>query len=423
MSNTYNFLEKTVARLLTRMPFMKDIIKSLYSRAVYMVNKNEYTYRATGLIKSVSCENQVESFFGYYDKSPMSISGMMLCHLSYRSTSEKPDPAVPITVALFEGAEHKLCFTVQTTAYNWQQGARLHWLNDELFIFNDYDQQLKRYIARVFSVKQKHEIKRFDFPIQDSCGNHYFLSLNYRRLVTLCPDYGYRNLPPLAYQALKDNATDGIWRIEYGSGQSRLLYLLDQIIQIERQEGFGNVLHTVNHIMISPSGKRFIFVHRYYKGNRKFDRLILANADGSGLKVLSAFGMVSHYSWINDTTLLGYLRGPGGKDAYWLIDVETIKFTHVADGVLDKYGDGHPHVYGDWFITDTYPDRARMQHLLLCNWKTGEVRHLGEFYHGFVYCGESRCDLHPRFSPCGKKIFFDSVFEGKRRLYIMDLEL
>jgi Tol biopolymer transport system component len=77
-------------------------------------------------------------------------------------------------------------------------------------------------------------------------------------------------------------------------------------------------------------------------------------------------------------------------------------------------------VHGDWFVTDTYPDKARMQHLIMANWKTGEARKLGEFFHGFEYDGQTRCDLHPRFSPDGKSIFFDSVFDGRRRLYRLD---
>jgi Tol biopolymer transport system component len=58
---------------------------------------------------------------------------------------------------------------------------------------------------------------------------------------------------------------------------------------------------------------------------------------------------------------------------------------------------------------------------LLCNWKTNEVKKIGEFFHGFNFVGETRCDLHPRLSSDGKTVFFDSVFEGRRRLYCMEL--
>ena len=131
--------------------------------------------------------------------------------------------------------------------------------------------------------------------------------------------------------------------------------------------------------------------------------------------------MVSHCFWADDSTVLGYMRGPNNKDAYWLIDIESGSFEHFANGALDKYGDGHSHVVGDWFITDTYPDKARMQYLKLCNWKTGEIKNLGEFFHGFNYSGETRCDLHPRMSSDGQYVLFDSVFSGKRQLYRMDL--
>lgn len=109
------------------------------------------------------------------------------------------------------------------------------------------------------------------------------------------------------------------------------------------------------------------------------------------------------------------------KDGYWLLNVNSSEFKELPCSELEKYGDGHPHVHGDWFITDTYPDKARMQHLLWCNWKTGEVKHVGEFFHGLEFNGESRCDLHPRLSPDGKSVYFDSVFSGQRQLYKMDL--
>jgi hypothetical protein len=177
-------------------------------------------------------------------------------------------------------------------------------------------------------------------------------------------------------------------------------------------------VHKINHIMISPSGKQFIFIHRYYIGKSRFHRLLLGNSM-TGFVSLVAEGMISHCCWINEQTILAYLSDQSKKAAYWIIDLITRKFTCVSDN-LEIYGDGHPHVYGDWFITDTYPDKARMQHLLLVSWKTGEIKELGRFFHDFNHVGETRCDLHPRFSPDGKYVFFDSIFAGKRKLYKLE---
>ncbi|PMO57031.1 glycosyl transferase [Vibrio breoganii] len=313
----------------------------------------------------------------------------------------------------------KLVFEISTTAYNWQQGARLHWIDSDRFIFNDFDGSKVNYISRVFSVSRKMQISQYEYPVQDSFHSEYFLSVNYRRLMALRPDYGYRNMPSLTEEELKDTINDGIWKVNFDTGISELIVSIEEVMNVERDESFDNTIHKLNHVMISPSGERFIFLHRYYIGKRRVDRLMVSNFDGSDIRVLASYGMVSHCFWADEKTVLGYLRGPEDKNAYWLINVDTSQLTPFAEGKLDNYGDGHPNVVGDWFITDTYPDKSRMQYLLYCNWKTGEVKSLGEFFHGFDYNAETRCDLHPRLSYDGKYIFFDSVFSGKRQLYRM----
>jgi Tol biopolymer transport system component len=64
-----------------------------------------------------------------------------------------------------------------------------------------------------------------------------------------------------------------------------------------------------------------------------------------------------------------------------------------------------------------------MQNLILINMRNNEIIEVGEFFHGFKYKGETRCDLYPRFSPDKKYAFFDSVFSGRRQLYKMELSL
>lgn len=417
--SSFNPIERAVSRFLGKFPFLKKVAKTTYSHLVYIKYRKSYKYQTSFDLEHVRDES--ESFFGYYDKSPSTCKGFVLSHISKSVTSVFSDKEKSVEVALFTPGFVEKLWSANTTAYNWQQGARLHWLNDELFIYNDFDSTNQRYVAKVMSSKTLQQVKLFAFPVQDSFGTEYFLSLNYRRLMTLRPDYGYRNMPTMNEAELQELDNDGIWRVDYKTGKSVLLVSLEKMCKVAPKPNFSSALHKTNHVMISPDGSRFIFMHRYFIGQRRFDRLMLGDVETGDIKLLSDYGMVSHCFWVDNDSILGYMRGPDGEDGYWLIDISTKNFKPLMRDKLAKYGDGHPHVHGDWFVTDTYPDKARMQHLLLCNWKTGEVKELGEFFHGFEYSGETRCDLHPRFSPDGKAVYFDSVFTGKRQLYRMDI--
>lgn len=422
MANEYSSAERSIAKFLSQFPILKSGIKRAYGRLVFLRNKPRSKTLSTYQVKSVG-DDILNTFFGYYDKTPMSEDGFLLCHSTVHPTDQKPDNKKSLDILVFSGDDFRLpVLTVTTKVYNWQQGARAHWLDSDFFIFNDFDETRQCYISRVFSLKERKEIRQFDFPVQDSFGRDYFLAINYRRIQALRPDYGYRNIPALSDREMANLDQDGIWKIDQNSGDSTLLYSIADVCQAGFEPRFNTAKHKINHVMISPSGDKFIFLHRYFVGNRKFDRLFLASAAEKKLTLLSNHEMVSHCFWVNHSTLISYMRGPSGKDGYYLIDIDTGSITSFANGKLDGMGDGHPHVHGDWFITDTYPDKSRMQHLMKANFASGEVEELGQFFQDFRFGGETRCDLHPRISPDGNKVFFDSVWNGKRKLYMLDLQ-
>ena len=417
--SSYSGLERNIARVLRRFPAIKEFAKFCYSRLMYVRAKKSYKFKTESSPICFSYDSR-ESFFGYYDKSPENSQGMVLAQVSNRSTALIPSTDKNVEIAIFD-KNQKVLFSVPVSAYNWQQGCRAHWLNEDLFIFNDYDDENKIYVAKIYSVNQRKQVKVFNHAVQDSFEDKFFISLNYKRLMALRPDYGYRNAPQLPDQELRDNTQDGLWFVDIQTGDTKLLFSLEDACRINPVPEFQNAVHKFNHVMISPSGEHFIFMHRYLLGKRRFDRLFKFDISTGEISLLSDFGMVSHCFWVNDSTVLGFLRGPTGVDGYWLIDVDSGEFTAFQHEKLSAYGDGHPHVVGDWFVTDTYPDKARMQHLLLCNIVTGEVKQIGEFFHGFEFSGETRCDLHPRLTTCGTAVFFDSVFNGQRQLYRMEL--
>src|SRR5690606_5989232 len=89
----------------------------------------------------------LNTFFGYYDKTPLSSAGFLLCHSTTHATDRKPDSSKTLDILVFSIDDLKQpVLSVKTRVYNWQQGARAHWLDADAFIFNDFDASSQRYI-------------------------------------------------------------------------------------------------------------------------------------------------------------------------------------------------------------------------------------------------------------------------------------
>jgi glycosyltransferase involved in cell wall biosynthesis len=70
---------------------------------------------------------------------------------------------------------------------------------------------------------------------------------------------------------------------------------------------------------------------------------------------------------------------------------------------------------GGLVVTDTYPDRARMQSVYVMDGDS--VTRLARVFSPFKFDGDVRCDLHPRFDRLGSRIMVDATFEGRRAMY------
>jgi hypothetical protein len=174
--------------------------------------------------------------------------------------------------------------------------------------------------------------------------------------------------------------------------------------------------------MYSPSGNHLVFLHRCLHSKGKKDRLYFIRDDGTDLRLLLDDDMVSHYSWISDYQLIVYARTKINENGYYLIDTDSAKVTPIAEE-LWHWGDGHPTIGNerDFFITDTYPDRARMQHLFLYDIRSKHYEEITRLYAAVRFNGEKRCDFHPRLSPDNHFISIDSIEKGKRIMSIFNI--
>lgn len=418
--NQYSSFERSCAKFLSRFPQLKNFLKVSYQRLNYWWYRDNEAFISSYSICTLS-DGERETFFGYYDKSPVNKSNT---HIIYQSTALKtsslPSPKFPVQVILYELATHKIVARFDSCTYNWQQGTKLQWIDEFHFIYNSID-ETNNYCSYIVNIKTLC-LRKIMAPIYelDGLGNAY--SLNFDRLAVIRPDYGYFNhLPYRLPESLWD---DGIFRVDLETGDSKLFLSIEKILSCFPLLDLPTkvtIIHKVNHIMSSPSGKMFMFLHRYFIDGIKFDRLIVCDKNAEKLKLLAADGMVSHCCWENDENIIAYLRQYQIGDKYFRINVVTGKMNVVGENIISHFGDGHPSVYGDNMIFDTYPDKARMQTLFSYNLRENHLTVLGRFFTPLKYHDQTRCDLHPKWSFDGEKIFFDSVHSGKRVLCYINL--
>ena len=165
------------------------------------------------------------------------------------------------------------------------------------------------------------------------------------------------------------------------------------------------------------------FLHRAYNSaGRRIDRLFVANArTGEKLRMISDSGMISHYCWMDNNSILAYMKH-NDMNGYYIISLSSpsITITKIEIEGLDAYGDGHPTYIGEGkFITDSYPNKSRMKSLLLVDIDNSKFAVLAEFLEPLKFHDQTRCDLHPKWDEVHKIIYVESVHESKRKLFAL----
>jgi len=419
MSN-FNRLERVLARFLSYFPGVKNTIKRIYQFINYYLYKKNYNHKVNYSLIEVSTSSQ-ETFFGYYDKSPENIEGRyIIFQRTSLSTLKKPNSKYEIEIILKGNHTGTESVVGKSHAYNWQQGTKLQWISKNEFIYNFFDKKSNTYKSKVIDAVIQKEKQIINYPIYDCFKDEYALSLNFIRLNQLRPDYGYRNIDKeINYE---NNLDDGIFKINLKINTSKMILSIQDVINFSPVKTMTGAKHKLNHIMISPNGDEFIFMHRWLiSGGKRFDRLFVCDQKGQNLKLISDEGMVSHCCWNGNNEIIGFLRQKSHGDSFYRINIRNNMIDLLSEKLLN-YNDGHPSVFKNHMIFDSYPNRSRLKHLYIYNIVTNEVREIGEFYESLKYFNETRCDLHPKWNCDGKKIFIDSVHEGKRKLYKINID-
>lgn len=416
-------IEKAGKQALEQYPAVKKTVKRVYQLAGCALSREKV--RAEGSLIRVTPEDGYEYFCGYYDKSPWDASGRYMLALRVRQAWKSPAPEEPGTLVLIDTENGNRMQRIGAAhAWNVQMGCRAQWLGPDFadrVIYNDFRDGA--YCSVIYSVKEKRELKVLPLPVYDvSEDGSYALSLDFSRLHRLRPGYGYSNLPDETEGDLCPEAPC-IRKMDLETGETADLLCYTDLAAFEPDRSMKGAEHKVNHLMISPNGKRFMFLHRWYQEGRKHSRLITADADGTGLYNLSDDVFVSHCFWKNDEEILSFLRKEGTGDHYYLMKDRTQEYRMLWP---KRNTDGHCSYSPDrrFVITDSYPDRKRLASVFLCTEagsETGLYERIARVYAPFRYDNDVRCDLHPRWNRAGDAVCIDSVYEGKRAVYVIPL--
>lgn len=435
--------------------------------------KNKYVSKY--LTEIFETHSEFGEWFGYYNYDTLNYDqSKLLCN---RTQSEKVKIFPEQTIELgYYDLPTKSWHSIGTTnAFNWQQGAMMQWLpgkgNENKVIYNCVrDGHLK---AEIVDIKTG-EKKPIDWSIYGlTPDGKKSIALNLERSYW-CRAYHYQSVANPKYRC-RVAEDDGIFEIDLEANTKKRIVSIQDIISLEPDPGFGEMKHWVEHIMVSPSGKRFVFLHRYSVDDNVYNygtRICLADIDGGNLTVVKGWNQFqwSHFGWNGDDEFAIYsvksnklltvygkastegapkngfslkkavislmvstvrlfpkswrrrIKGQVNYYQYYKIDhgghVQLIKNFNL--GLFDI--DGHPSFTNDgkYMITDSYPDEKGYRRLIAFNKDTNKALLLGRFYEGRAE-GNVGCDLHPKLCKNNDYLVIDTTYPGNHHMIVFKL--
>lgn len=415
-----NKIEKKVYDLLKAMPWLKYLIRNIYQSIFDLLPRQKEYY-------STPVEYKEGFYWGFHDITPFSHDESLILANKLEIPLRMPKVGDILTIGAFDfdGSRIGNFKTLDSTlTWNYHKGCRLQWLDQDHIIFNTLDKG--KLASKIIQIKSG-ESKMIDSPIDSTAKNGKMAStFSYERLEQFMPGYGYLYKDDARLE-LKHPDSTGIFLIDLENNEKKLVLSLDALSKLEFNEE-GDYSHFVTHSSFSLDNRYLSFLHRWVgKDIKKLNtRLVIHDLIGKKNFILPTDGMVSHYVWNQDNEIIAY-SCVNGLDTHVLFSVneQGVKYTLIDPKKLNS--DGHQSfINTNSFITDTYPDKYRMANIYRVDISEKKVERLARVYSPKKFQTRNiykhiACDLHPRVSPKGNFISFDSVSSGNRSLCIMKL--
>lgn len=338
----------------------------------------------------------------------------------------------PATLGLVDLEDHNRWIPlVQTRCWNFQEATMAHWLAwaPDTFTYNDCVDG--HFVTIIYNWKTK-EKRVVPYPVSAvSPDGLWAISINYARLRLTRPDYGYGGSgqdPGIGNVWPHD---DGLFLVNLKTGEGKLIVAIDSVKdrmpKIKSPNGMAYFCHTV----FSRDGKRVFWLARNVekfattqKGTTWETTAFTCNRDGSDVQRCFPDGWAgSHFNWRDDQTMV--ITAQYLNKQTWchvLFTVGSKEYRRIGGGLLDW--DGHCVFSPDqkWMTTDGYWDVFNERQLAIVRMSDEAVKSLGTYFVPESYRDNySRCDLHNRWRRDNRQLGFNSVHEGTRQVYVMDV--
>lgn len=422
-------------------------------------------------------------FFGFHDVVCSNRAGSLNLALEIDIIDRPPIPGKKVTVGVVESESGNFKPLAETEAFNFPQGARQQWLplRDE-FIFNS---RVGNGWGSIRMTPQGESLSIYNQAIYHLNPNGKIgLGLNFERMHRL-GGYGYVGIQDYskaadAYSGLTevDLASGEV------SSLLRLQEVISfgDLPKVKEEHHFlthalwnpsGTKIAFLHRFWLADGGQ----ITRLMQVNHDGKQLKLI-AQGH----LSHFDWINDENlmiWGRQKSMVDSMRSLSGPMAHIVVPVLFVlrkikrhisrkeifksqssylrvcaskeEFECIGNGVL--VSDGHPMVNRlnpEWVLADTYPDDSGVRYLFLYNFFRNQRIELGYFKKlkqlpilddlnaaqfgfdpGVLLKFDSKefaftrsglhCDLHPRWWGDFKRIAFDSIHEGTRQIYWMDV--
>lgn len=419
-----NKLETFVYGIVRKNPTLKQNLRNLYQAFFdllptpkdYFINPPYYK------------ENY---FFGFHDITPFSSDEKRLLanHIYFDLRMPKPNESLEVGYFDSNNGKFENYHTIgESIAWNYHKGCRLQWVDKDRVIYNTALNS--KLISKIINVNTKEE-EIINSPIDSIFNNkEKFLatSFSYERLERCMPGYGY---PYHDNGRLDENAPDdtGLFLIDINAKTSKLIVPLSQLAKTVESYYLTGYLHFVTHTEFSKDGRYISFLYRRIPTTgdymKRYTKIMIYDLYTNQLIELPTQESGSHYVWNSQNQLIASCI-INGKSCHVLYDMNNINnYQVIAGNILNS--DGHQSFINNTsFITDTYPDKYRMAKIYKVDIITHKVELLVSIYSPKKFQTKDfkchiACDLHPRVSPSGKYICFDSPRSGKRGLYVLPI--